>query len=250
MKFFGKSRYAFLISQFLLGILLSGLAEARANLGKGGPDPFSCNGAEDCNRNALKELANEGFNCLGYEGARVEIFHNVDVYTDGGKNYIDSVYSSKRMEETDHGLPDAKFFNTEHTYPQSFLKEHPRSGLSRADLHHLFPVESKVNGMRGNFPFSECEGKNSDSEGVLCSGGKTFMPPVKQRGVAARAMFYMAVMYSLPINDREERILRKWNELYPPSAFELRRMKKVAGAQGNVNPFVERPEWASLVSDF
>jgi hypothetical protein len=64
MKFFGKSRYAFLISQFLFGILLSGLAEARANLGKGGPDPFSCNGAEDCNRNALKELANDGFNCL------------------------------------------------------------------------------------------------------------------------------------------------------------------------------------------
>ena len=250
MKFFGRSRYAFLISQVVFAVIFSASASAKANLGKVGEDPFSCKGAEDCNKDALQELASKGFNCLGYEGARVQIYHKVDVYPEAGKNYIDSVYSTKRMEETKHGLPDSKFFNTEHTYPQSFLKEHPRSGLSRADIHHLFPVESKVNGMRGNFPFSECEGKNSDSEGVLCSGGRTFMPPAKQRGVVARAMFYMAVMYSLPIENREEKVLRRWNALYPPTAFELSRMKKVEAAQGNINPFVEHPEWASLISDY
>jgi endonuclease I len=76
------------------------------------------------------------------------------------------------------------------------------------------------------------------------------MPPKKQRGATARAVFYMSIMYNLPINDREEGVLRNWNVKYPPSAKELERNTKIHNVQGNRNPFVTNPEWVSLISDF
>jgi deoxyribonuclease-1 len=57
-------------------------------------------------------------------------------------------------------------------------------------------------------------------------------------------------MYGLPVDDREEAVLRKWNEKYPPSAYELKRDRGIQQIQGNANPFVSNPNWVSLISDF
>jgi endonuclease I len=70
------------------------------------------------------------------------------------------------------------------------------------------------------------------------------------RGNVARALFYFAVRYDQPIDDREERILRKWHAEDPPDAGERARNDRVERAQGNRNPFVDRPELVARIRDF
>ncbi len=252
MKFFKGVQRFFFVSQVLsLGFSLCFLGSSA--LGRqAGPakmDPFDCAGSLKCNVSALQAMEQKGFKSLGYDEARIQIYHVLDVYTENGTSYVDCVYSKDRIEEPARGLPDSNHFNTEHTVPQSYLKTHPQSGLSRADLHHLFPSGSKINGKRGSYPFGECETKD-DTQGILCPGGHSFMPPAKQRGATARAIFYMSIMYNLPVDDREEVVLRKWNEKYPPSAYELKRDSRIQKIQGNANPFVSNPEWVSLISNY
>lgn len=226
-----------------------GSSESRQGSTENSLDPFDCRGDSHCNRLALQNIEKAGFKCLGYDGARMQIFHVVDVYHEQGRAFVDSVYSSERIEPPHKGLPDGNNFNTEHTYPQSLLKSNGRYQISRADLYHLFPTESKINGIRGNLPFAECATNNPD-EGKLCPGNRSFMPPIKQRGITARAMFYMSVMYGLEIPEAEENVLRKWNKEYPPSEQELERLKRIEMVQGNTNPFIKNPEFVSLISNY
>jgi len=248
MKFLNGACSFVFVLQLVSWSLLSTSSLARQTI-PDKADPFGCSGSQKCNTSAIQIIEQKGFKSLGYDEARIQIYHKLDVYNENGTSYVDCVYSEDRTEQPDHGLPNHDQFNTEHTVPQSYLKSYPQSSLSRADLHHLFPSGSKINSIRGNFPFNECEAKN-ENQGIICPDGRSFMPPKKQRGATARAVFYMSIMYNLPINDREEGVLRNWNFKYPPSAKELERNTKIHNVQGNRNPFVTNPEWVSLISDF
>jgi len=260
MKNFVNLNFGFFLSAITLTVSIQ--SQARQNTQEGssnqGPvqqpsgealDPFKCNEDSNCNRLALQAIERAGFKCLGYDGARMQIFHVIDVYQEQGNTYVDSVYSKERIRVPRKGLPDGNEFNTEHTYPQSLLKNNGRFQVSRADLYHLFPTGSKINGMRGNLPFAECTLK-AEGQGQLCPGNRSFMPPKKQRGPTARAMFYMSVMYGLEIPAAEESVLRKWNQEFPPSEQELDRLKKIELIQGNTNPFISHPEYVSLIRNY
>jgi deoxyribonuclease-1 len=217
-------------------------------------DPFHCENdsksPSDCNKNALGNLARQGRKTLSYNGAREQIFQFVDANVVSGKKLVQSVYSNDVLEVKTEGIPMGSF-NAEHTWPQSSLKKYGNFASSRSDIYHLLPCEIGINGKRGNFPFAECPGEPENNSGrvsELCNS--RFEVPEQQKGMTARAMFYIAASYNLPLDANQETVLRQWNKKYPPTETEKERSRRVAKVQGNANPFVDHPEWVELVADF
>ena len=217
-------------------------------------NPFNCGlgeRAQDCNRDALERYASEGKHIVGYDEARQNMFQKIDVYTDSsGNRVVRSVYS-KDVYKVGSGIPSANNngVNTEHTWPQSKLKQFSNFNTTRADLFHLFPSDAKTNSDRGNFPFSECSGEDNVA-GHLCQDRNSFEPPTWHKGQVARAMFYMSTVYNMSIEATQEKTLRSWHASYPVSDTERARAEKIYQYQGNRNPFIDHPEWVNLISDF
>jgi hypothetical protein len=203
--------------------------------------------SQDCIRKALQNYARTNKTNLGYDGARQAMFQKVDVYVNHqGERVVKCVYSSDEFP-VGAGIPN-NGVNTEHTWPQTFLRKAGTIGEGKSDLYHLFPTEMKINGMRGSYPFKECH-FNRDTQGSLCQSNG-FEPPEGHKGVVARAMFYMSVLYGMKIDDRQEQTLREWSDTHPVESYEIERAEKIKAVQGNRNPFIDHPEWIVLVSDF
>jgi endonuclease I len=165
-------------------------------------------------------------------------------------------------------------WNREHVW----AKSHGDFATSRGpgtDLHHLRPSDASVNADRGSKDFDEGGGLlNGDSGGDCPSCLKTadtFEPPDEIKGDIARMLFYMAVRYegdsgevdlemsaSIPTQFGSStkgtvgRIgklstLLKWHVQDPVSDEEYHRNNKIHNIQGNRNPFIDHPEWASLI---
>lgn len=78
------------------------------------------------------------------------------------------------------------------------------------------------------------------------------------RGNVARILFYMATRYDLlELNDdcniendtsmSKLSTLLEWNELEPVDDFEIQRNNRIYEYQGNKNPYIVYPEFASVV---
>jgi deoxyribonuclease I len=141
--------------------------------------------------------------------------------------------------------------NAEHTWPQS---RGAIAGSARSDLHHIFPVSSLVNSLRGSSPF--CDVVDVIREigparlGYDSGGRRCFEPRGLHRGNVARAMFYFSVVYQQDISEEEEAVLRRWHDEDPVNDAEVRRMEAVSYLQGSINPFVQRSELVDRISDF
>ena len=97
-------------------------------------------------------------------------------------------------------------YNREHSMPQSWFKEFLPM---KTDLHHVFPTDGKVNGLRSNYPYGEVQNiinvpgfVNPSANGSrLGTGdnfgynGTVFEPIDTYKGDFARAQFYMAIRY-------------------------------------------------------
>jgi endonuclease I len=213
-------------------------------------NPADCKTSDQhCIRESLRNYASADKQTLTYSGAREAMFQKVDVYlSPEGTRIVKSVYS-KETFAVGHGIPK-NGVNTEHTWPQTFLKKSGRFVEARADIYHLFPSEIQINGLRGSLPFRECE-HESDIEGAICeSSTRGFEPPDEHKGVVARAMFYISVLYGLSIDQHQEKTLREWASSHPVSNSEVRRADKIKEVQGNRNPFIDHPEWTDLIQDF
>lgn len=193
---------------------------------------------------ALRQMISTNTN-LGYDGARKVMYNDLD--KEEGK--LCSVYSEMCMTFSS-GIPDSSKINCEHTWPQS----KGAVGIAKADLHHLYTVDSKTNSSRGNNPFCEtASGPNAtettsalgkSQTGVLC-----FEPKGLHKGTVARSMMYFAVRYNMPIDQEQEGFFRDWNAREVGDK-EKARNDKIEKAQKNRNPFVDHPEFAELISDF
>lgn len=231
--------------------------EPSPTTGFSGGDPFNCGGRSSrkeqdrCNLGALRDLARKGQHSLSYDEARRQLFQFVDVFTDGqGRRVVMSVYSPDELFPVGRGVPK-NGVNTEHTVPQSVLRRHSDFSSSRSDLHHLFPCEEGINSERSSQPFAECSSEDLE-HGISCDAGPDggFEPPDQHKGLTARAVFYISMRYDVPLDSSEESVLRRWMKQFPVTSEERERMDRVRSVQGNVNPFVEHPEWVDLVSDF
>ncbi len=160
-------------------------------------------------------------------------------------------------------------YNREHSFPQSWFGS---NAPMYTDLHHIYPTDGKVNGMRANYPFGETNGEtyksaNNFSKLGACTypgyTGRVFEPADEYKGDFARTYFYMVTCYEEKLADwysknSESRatidgstypafqswqlnMLMEWATNDPVSEKETNRNNAVYGIQNNRNPFIDYP---------
>jgi endonuclease I len=172
-----------------------------------------------------------GGNNNAYKKAR-KILYKIE-----NKNgFIECYYSGKKFSYK------SKKYNCEHVFPQSKIE----NKKGKTDLHHLIPTEKGINALRGNFCFGEATSLKLKS--ILKN--KVFEVRDKSKGNIARAMFYYSVMYDKPIDDVQEKCLRKWNKIDPVDSDEIRRNNLIKKYQGNFNIFISNASYVDSIKNF
>jgi hypothetical protein len=203
---------------------------------------------------------------LGYRYARRVMFGEIFLETNGRNYQIKDVYCETVYSSSDFPkgsgpgpmkIPNPAVMNAEHSWPQSMFSDLFPRGLQKSDLHILYPVSSRINSTRSNFPFGEVIEKKRQTctaakMGSAMGAGNSlfFEPPDTIKGDVARSLFYFSVRYKMQVLPVQEDFLRKWNDLDPVSQSELERQETIYRVQGNRNPFVDHPGLIDLVADF
>jgi endonuclease I len=165
-------------------------------------------------------------------------------------------------------------FNREHGWPKSWWGGFSAGHNAETDLHELWSSDGYVNGLRGNLPLGivstarytstsgakigQCAAPGYNSSGDIC-----FEMGDEFKGDFARSYFYISTTYSglftccnTPGTDGSnikpwmEQLLRGWHAADPISPLELQRNDAIFAIQGNRLPFIDHPEWVSLIPDF
>ena len=204
-------------------------------------------------------------NPIGYTAARKAILGKLHLVQNGAGYAVNEVYCGRPYTDADFPsstkpgpgiLLDDKVINIEHTWPQSRFSKAYAADVQKCDLHHLFPSDSKLNGIRGNFKFAEVDGQKQALKcgmskfGTSNGRGQFFEPPDHHKGNVARALFYFSVRYKIAIDPQEEAFLKKWNKADPVDDEERTRNDDIQKIQGNRNPFVDFPELVDQIQDF
>lgn len=204
---------------------------------------------------------------VGYDRARKFLLGKFYLVKDAANNYAvreiycQATYGAEKFSRSKPGpdvIPDDKVVNVEHTWPQSRFNSKFNKDLQKSDMHHLFPSDSKVNSIRGSFEFGEVVTDKLETPcnsgarlGVPASGvGLVFEAPQVHKGNVARALFYFALRYELPIGAEQEAALRKWDKEDPIDEEELVRHEQIFRQQFDRNPFVDFPNLADSIADF
>ena len=203
-------------------------------------------------------MVSDGAMGFSYDAARNLMYGITDSIDVDDNNLITCIYTGTQVMADgtrSPGMGDEEI-TTEHSWPRG---DGADTFPAEGDLHHLFPAISVANGTRGVFEFGNvaCDGNACDwSEGGSQQGpaldGREDVFEVRpaMRGDIARAHFYFAVRYELPIAAQEEADLRGWHCEDPPSAEERARNDAIEGHQNNRNPFVDQPQLVEQISDF
>lgn len=160
--------------------------------------------------------------------------------------------------------------NREHVWPKkggtAFDGDKERNVGS--DAHHLRPAEQNLNSDRGSKQFGEVptiasnivpQAGSTSYDNLCYLQGNYFYPGKGYRGATARILMYVETRwgdnYNLnfvigagdckTIGDIET--LMKWHYQEPPTAEEIRRNEAVFKIQGNRNPFIDHPEFATKI---
>lgn len=202
---------------------------------------------------------------LGYDSARDSMYSFVE--DPDNDDLLADVYVGRVATVNSRPTAAAANFNTEHSWPQS---RGAQSDPAMSDIHHLFPSDATANSERSNLPFGIVVGTpqwtspDPDGDGDVskrgpdASGRMVFEPRNAKKGDVARAILYFYVRYkdrptanfTLENFNVEEATLIQWATADPPDTFERQRNSLAFRAQGNRNPFVDRPEFVAAAGDF
>ncbi len=200
-----------------------------------------------------------------YDGLR-EVFKTSDADPDTSGNVI-WFYSGTSISYSGFGSGGGAT-NREHVWPKDGGKAFSETTGPGSDAHHLRPTEANLNSTRGNRQFGEVaqtasnivKQNGSTSYDNLCyTAGNVFYPGEGYRGATARILMYVQTRWGnenslkfvlgegscKTIGDIET--LLKWHYLEPPTEEEIRRNEVVYGIQGNRNPFIDHPEYATKI---
>jgi deoxyribonuclease I len=115
---------------------------------------------------------------------------------------------------------------------------------AEADLHNLWPALGRINSSRSDIPFGELPGEEERRFEDICADFERSSTPIavveprdSVKGDIARSIFYMAIMYELPLHGAGE-LLIEWHLDDPPDEHELWRNKRIEQLQGTKNPFI------------
>ncbi len=150
-------------------------------------------------------------------------------------------------------------WNREHVWPQA-LGGFKTSGAG-ADLHHIRPSDSSVNGKRGSKLYGEVSNgtpaKGANYTGNALGGHySTYFEPLDEvKGDVARICLYVYVRYGSEYPQcsdiynvfEDVDVLLKWCAMDPVDTWEMGRNEVVAAYQGNRNVFIDYPELAWIL---
>ena len=195
-------------------------------------------------------------------------------YVNGDKTKLVDFYTGAFIKsEWDGGST----WNREHVWCQShgWWGEVSNSKKNAgSDLHHLRPSDPGINSSRNNSLYGEVPNRNNYkktkslggttytygySNGSLFNNG-VFEPTDRMKGDVARIIMYLLVRYkdlATPVTniiytpertaDSAYQLLVKWHNEDPVSNFEIRRNHRTYEVQGNRNPFIDVPSYASEI---
>lgn len=173
--------------------------------------------------------------------------------------------------DENHGITGVECtnYNREHTTPQSWFNE---ASPMVSDLFNVYPTDTKVNGMRSNYPYGEVNsvtytsgnGSKLGSSNLNSYSGTVFEPINEYKGDFARTFFYMATCYAavcqnwgsganvlygsnLGLTNYSVELFLKWTRNDPVSSKEIARNNAVQNVQYNRNPFIDHPELAEYI---
>lgn len=158
--------------------------------------------------------------------------------------------------------------NREHVWPKDGGKAFSATSDAGSDAHHLRPTEQNLNSTRGSRQFGEVptiasnivkQAGSTSYENLCYVADNVFYPGEGYRGATARILMYVETRWgdefhlnfvlgqgkSKTIGDIET--LMKWHYQEPPTAEEMRRNEAVFKIQGNRNPFIDHPEFATKI---
>ncbi len=222
------------------------------------------NSVADIIKNAISTTISEGHKNLTYSEVWTAL-----TQTDEDPNNTNNVILLYR------GISLAKSSNgsgSQSTNPDNWNREHvwaKSHGFSSSsleaytDIHHLRPTDISVNSSRGNLDFDNSDSPLSEAPANRVDGD-SFEPRDAVKGDVARMVFYMDARYQgadstpdLQVVDRLTstgeaalgRLCRmiEWHNADPVDAAEQTRNNRIYEFQGNRNPFIDHPEWVSLL---
>ena len=213
----------------------------------------SCKGLEgDELKEALMFNAPDEFEESAYDNYR---FREADE-AQYENTYIISLYTRHNIPKSNSGASDYNYswdrWNREHIYTQT------RFPKSIWDNHNIFACEGSTNSQRSDRKYANVRTEFYNAVKVYSSDGHDtgcyrtdsyFEPQDDAKGEVARAVLYCALYYGYELTDiayNAETIL-KWHNAHQVSNREIRRNNVVYGNQGNRNPFVDHPSYASKI---
>lgn len=159
-------------------------------------------------------------------------------------------------------------YNREHSVPKSWFND---ASPMYTDMFHIVPTDGYVNNKRGNYPFGEVgnaswtslNGSRVGTSDYPGYSGTVFEPIDEYKGDFARGYFYMATRYensiagwNSPMFDETAypaftewalNLLMEWHEQDPVSDKEIARNNAIYQWQQNRNPFIDHPEFVTLI---
>lgn len=202
---------------------------------------------------------------LTYNSARKFLFGNLHLVGSSKDGFgIETYYCGTLLTASDFGgkngvgpdiIPNNNIVNVEHAWPQSHFTHKFPKNMQKTDLHILFPEISKVNSIRGNFPFGEVETPLNEpckdvALGMSKEKEKVFEPINNVKGDMARATFYYVTRYNVKLDKNQEAYLRFWHKADPVDAQEQERNERIYEVQKVRNPYVDMPELVDQIADF
>ncbi len=166
----------------------------------------------------------------------------------------DGVFKTDRTRNKDDHGSGIGIWNREHVYPKSLGNPNLGTTGPGSDAHHLRPCDGQMNSSRSNRKFADGSGNS-----VITPQGHWY-PGDEWKGDVARMMMYMYLRYDavcLPSNvgignavagdTNMIDLFLQWNVDDPVNGFEDNRNNVLGGIQGNRNPFIDNPAFATQI---
>jgi len=218
-------------------------------------------------RAALQERLRRGAKVVSYRGLWSFYIEEWVNLPGGCSGKVYDVYSAKCWTpgtgQCGNYRAEGDCYNREHSWPKSWWGGATNAAYS--DVHVVMPSDGFVNAMRAAFAFGEVSNPTRTSrEGhklgpCTTSGfsGTCFEPLGRVKGYLARAYLYQTVRYKNELSccykDQVNKadlkswataLMLKWNDAFPPQAWERALNDRGYKWQGNRNPFTDDPSLA------
>jgi len=182
--------------------------------------------------------------------------------TTDGQSYVTCAYSGERKVFNDPFDWTPTGYSREHTFAHSWMLTFPANNPERpeyTDQHHLYPTNlQQANTPRSNLPMDDIDGNVVFEylEGRVGYKGPqlVYEPRAAQKGNAARAIMYVALVYNFPLNGnvnstkQSRETLVNWHFADLPDNYEIARHEYVYSLQGNRNPFIDSVHFACRIN--